>query len=69
MITLNAIECKAIEQTLPFVGQHVAEKQIGDWPTNELTKDEVLCFIASCVKGYQTKLHDLNEEDGPPLPS
>lgn len=69
LVTLNALECKAIEQALPSVGHHVATSQIGDRSINQLTKEEVLGLIANCVKSYQTKLYDLTEEDGPPLPA
>lgn len=68
-VTLNALECKAIEQALPALGKYVADTKIGARAIDQLSREEVLGFMANCVKAYQAKLYDLTEADGPPLPS
>lgn len=52
-------EIQAIEQTLPTVGQHVAQTGIGAKTFNDLTKDEALGLVATCVKAFRVELENV----------
>lgn len=60
-------EIQAIEQTLPAVGQHVASSGIGGKAFNDLTKDEALGLVATCVKAFRVELEKVFEANDIPF--
>lgn len=59
-------EIRAIEASLPAVGEVVAE--IGaDKPVSAYSKDEALRLIFACVRAYQAQMCTITEAEGPPF--
>ncbi len=67
MAKLNEAECRAIEASLPTVGQHVMHAGLMEKPFKDLTRDEALRLCASVVKAYQDNLTTITMAEGPPL--
>lgn len=52
-------EIKAIEGSLPALGQHVVENGIGTKAFNDLSRDEVLALIAASIRGFREEFNDM----------
>ena len=60
-------EIRAVQGTLPAVGQHVASSGIGAKAFNDLTKDEALALVAATVRGFRGALNEIYDEDEIPF--
>lgn len=66
-MSLIPAEIMAIEQSLPAVGQHVASTGIGNKTFNDLTRDEALGLVATCVKTFRVKLEEVFDDQDIPF--
>lgn len=60
-------EIQAIEQSLPAIGQHVAQTGIGAKAFNDLSKDEVLGLIATSIKTFRVELEKVFDANDVPF--
>lgn len=60
-------EIQAIEQSLPAIGQHVAQAGIGAKAFNDLSKDEVLGLIATSIKTFRVELEKVFDANDVPF--